>query len=321
MRAGTAPLILAGLLAALPALAEDQRFVSLTMENDSLLFRGLDRGYSSGIQVALLLPTSDLPEPIRNLPPFAWSADRRVTFALGHRMYTPDDLTLDPPNPTDWPYAGWLYLMTDVRLRSGSVVDHLSVTIGAVGQVARGQEVQNALHRLVDYPLARGWGSQVEDQFAWTIGYERAWYSVLAGAQYGNRYDVTPRVSAVVGNVFTYATAGVVLRYGSALPDDLPATTISLAPSRDGFRGAPQSGWYAWAGVEARGVARNIFIEGRKPQGDTVEREPFGFDVQLGAAYFTPGARFGFSLVRRSQEFEKQKGTDYYGQLAVSLAY
>lgn len=144
---------------------------------------------------------------------------------------------------------------------------------------------------------------------------------MLGGAQYGHRYDVTPRVSAVVGNVFAYASAGVVLRYGSALPDDLPATTLSLAPSRDGFRGAPQSGWYVWAGAEARGVARNLFIEGGKPQGNTVKREPFGYDVQLGAAYFWPGARVGFSLVRRSREFVEQKGTDYYGQLAVSLAY
>lgn len=308
--------LLAGLLATAPALAEGPRFVTLTIENDSLLFRGLDRGYSSGLQLGVLLEKDDLPAWLREAPPFAWSDDRHVAFALGHRIYSPDDLTLDPPDPTDWPYAGWLYLMTDVRTRTGPVIDHLTATVGVVGQVARGQELQNAFHRIGDYPLARGWGSQVEDQFAWTIGYERAWRQEL-----GSRYDVTPRVGAVVGNVFTYASAGVVMRYGSVLPDDIPATTISLAPSRDGFRGAPHCGWYAWAGVDARAVARNIFIEGRKPGGDTVKRETWGYDFQLGAAWLWPGGRAGFALVRRGPEFEGQKETDYFGQLTVSLAY
>jgi hypothetical protein len=212
--------------------------------------------------------------------------------------------------------------MTELRVRSGSVVDHLLVNVGVVGPAAGGEQVQNTFHRLIRKDGAHGWDLQLGDEVTGMLAYERAWSSVIAGDIGGRRFDFTPRAGAAVGNVLTYADAGAVLRYGRDLPSDLPATHISLGPARDGYRGAATFGWYTWAGVDARAVAQNIFIDGEGSHSGTgVHRRLLGFDVDAGVALAWPNARIGFTYVRRSREFSEQDKPDRFGQLTIALAY
>jgi len=134
--------------------------------------------------------------------------------------------------------------------------------------------------------------------------------------------DFSPRFGVTIGNALTYANVGAVVRFGQNLPSDVPAYHISLGPSRDGYRGTPVRGWYLWTGVDGRAVARNIFLDGNST-GDSpsVGRKPYGYDVQGGIVYATPGMRIGFSVVRRSREFDGQASADRFGQLTASWAY
>ena len=91
---------------------------------------------------------------------------------------------------------------------------------------------------------------------------------------------------------------------------------------RDGFRGAGGFGWYGWAGIDARAVAHNIFLDGNTfEHSASVHRKRFGFDAQLGVALVWPSARIGFAFVQRSREFSGQDRPDRFGQLAVSFAF
>jgi hypothetical protein len=317
-----ASLLLALLLGVAPAFAQASvpesdtpRFVSLTIEND--FFAGFDRHYTNGVQAAFLVGLDDLPEKLRTAPPFSWSTDPGFVVALGQRMFTPSRKELDTPDPTDRPYAGWLYLMMDMRVQSGSVVDHLSANVGMVGPASGARQTQDTFHHLIGEDAAHGWNTQIRNQATGMLAYERAWSSPVAGRFNDRHYDVTPRVGAAVGNVLTYANAGMVLRYGSELPVDLPATHISLGPPRDGYRGAAQFGWYTWVGFDARAVARNIFLD---DSASHVQRRPYGHDVDVGVTLVWPRARFGFALVQRSGEFYGQDKPDRFGQLTLSFA-
>ena len=302
------------------ARAEPARFASLTLEND--FFTGSDRHYTNGVQLAFLADIAKAPEALREHGPLAWSADPQAVLAIGQRIYTPANTDIDPPDPNDRPYAGWLYLMTDVRTRAAATIDHLTITAGLVGPASGASQTQDFTHRLLGEVNSKGWDSQVRPRATFMAGFERAWPGIAFGDFAGLRYDLATRVGATVGTPMTYADAGAVLRYGRNLPADLPVTHISLGPPRDGFRGAPAFGWYAWAGIDARAVAYNTFI-----QGDTfndashVRREPYGYDAQVGIAATWSAARVGFTLVQRSREFVGQSGPDRFGQLAVSFAY
>lgn len=320
MKPRVASLILA-LALPLAAAAEGPRFTTVTVEND--FFAGYDRHYTNGIQAAFVVKNHELPQAVRDLPPFRWNASNDVVLAVGQRIYTPSDTEVLSTVPGERPYAGWLYGLADVRTQvSRDVVDHLTVTVGIVGPAALGRQVQNGFHRLVGKPEALGWDTQLRNELTLTVGYERTWLGVARGSFDGRPFDVSARAGVTVGNAYTYANTGAVLRYGSHLPNDIPVTHISLGPPRDGYRGSASAGWYVFGGVDARGVGRNLFIDGNTwRDGPSAERKDFGIDVQFGVVAVWQEARVSFTIVRRSKEFDAQQGDDRFGQLAVSLGF
>jgi lipid A 3-O-deacylase len=303
------------------AAAAAPRFTTVTVEND--FFAGYDRHYTNGIQAAFVVKNDELPDAVRGLPPFRFNASEDVVVAVGQRIFTPSGTEVESTVSGERPYAGWLYGLADVRTRhDDDIVDHLTVTVGVVGPAALGRQVQNGFHPLVGKPEANGWNGQLRNEPAVTVGYERTWLGVARGSFDGRPFDLSTRVGATLGNVYTYANAGAVLRYGSHLPNDVPVTHISLGPPRDGYRGSAVAGWYVFGGVDARGVARNLFIDGNTfRDGPSADRKAFNHDLQFGVVAVWPEARVSFTLVRRSKEFEAQQGDDRFGQLAVSLAF
>ena len=212
--------------------------------------------------------------------------------------------------------------MADARIRGDGTIDHVTAAIGLIGPSARGRQAQNGVHHVLGIAPARGWDAQLRDQLAVLLGYERAWPGAAAWKHRGLHCDASPRAGVTVGNVLTYASAGAVMRCGHGLPDDLPATHISLGLPRDGYRGAAAIGAYAWLGVDARAVAYNVFVEGNTPGGASrVERKPYGYDIQGGITVAWPRGRIGFTVVQRSREFDGQKGPDRFAQLTISLPY
>jgi lipid A 3-O-deacylase len=275
--------------------------VAVTIEND--FFAGYDHHYTNGVQAAFVVSPS-------------------TVFAIGQRMYTPTNTQARTPDPSDRPYAGWLYLLTDTRLPTRDTIDHLTLSLGEVGPHALGRQAQDLVHRALGESRSRGWDSQLGSEVTALVGYERAWPRVMAGRFDGTSWDVAARAGGAVGNVLTYANTGVVARVGRHLPDDIPVTHISLGPPRDGYRGTPEFGWYVWAGLDGRYVARNIFLDGNTwRDSPSVSRQPWGLDAQLGIAAAWPRARVGFTYIVRTREFDGQPANDRFGQLSLSLAY
>ncbi|MEO8104047.1 MAG: lipid A deacylase LpxR family protein [Betaproteobacteria bacterium] len=313
-------MLLVGMLLLSAAGEAAAQFVSLTADND--YFARADRHYTGGLQLGLLLEAPAIPAGLRATAPLSWSADPQLVLAFGQRIYVPNEIDVDPPSPKDRPYAGWTYLLADLRTKNGPVIDHVIAGIGMVGPGSGARQVQTATHRLFGSRPADGWSSQLRNEVGVMAGFERTWPGVLRANAGSNSIDIAVRAGATVGNVFTYAATSVIARFGSHLPDDLPATQLSLLPSRDGFHGATGRGWYAWLGAEARAVAWNVFLDGNMFRDSaSVERRPLGYDLQTGFAYVWPTARVGFALIVRGREFSGQEGPDRYGQLTLSMGY
>jgi hypothetical protein len=303
-----------GLALAMPSFAET-RFVAFTFEND--FFAGYDRHYTNGVQAAFLADLHGAPRWVRSL-----TADPQAVIAVGQRIYTPSDKDVRIPQPDDRPYAGWVYVMGELRTRAAPTIDHFTVTVGMIGPASGARQTQNGIHHLLRQDAAEGWDTQVRNRATLMAGYERAWPRVAQGTFANRQVDLSMRIGASAGTPLTYADVGAVLRYGSNLPSDIPVTHISLGPPRDGFRGTPQFGWYVWAGLDVRAVAYNSFIQAPAfSDAPHVSRNKFGNDVQLGMAFAWPHARVGFTMVQRSSEFKAQQGSDRFGQLALSFAF
>lgn len=320
-RARLARWALAAALAAGPAAAaERDGTLSLVWEND--LFAQKDQHYTNGLQ-ALWVPDAAPPAWLlrvaRLLP--AGAGEVRHGYALGHSMFTANDISLVEPPPGEPLYAGWLYGSAGVSAWSGRQADQLTLTLGVVGPAALAEQGQKFVHKITDSKDPRGWDTQLENEPGLVITYQRSWRGYAVALPSGNRLDFTPHVGGALGNVYTYANAGFTLRYGRQLPRDEGPLRVQPGPPGAGLYAAGDDfGWYLFAGVDGRAVARNLFLDGNTFEDSrSVDKEAFVADLQIGTAFTWRGARLSYAQVLRTREYDHQRDPTDFGALTLSL--
>jgi len=132
-----------------------------------------------------------------------------------------------------------------------------------------------------------------------------------------------PHVGASLGNVYTHINGGVIFRFGQELFIDYGPPLIR--PSLSGFGAinpAERLAWYAFAGVDGRWVALNIFLDGNTfTDSHSVNKKPFVGDFVAGVAFTYQNVRLAFTHVMRSREFDGQSEADRFGALSLSVRF
>jgi lipid A 3-O-deacylase len=308
-----------------PAAEPENGTFSVVFEND--LFYGQDRDYTNGVLLSWTSGPNRGPgfllDVARLFPLFAPPGTVRISYGLGQNLYTPRDTSLFNPPLDDRPYAGWLYGSIGLIAESGPVLDQLQLQVGVIGPWALGEEAQKFVHRIRNLPQPNGWGHQLKNEPGFVLTYEKSWRALWAETFLGLGADFTPHVGGAVGNVFTYANAGAMLRVGLNLPNDYGPPRIQPSlPGSGFFEPAAAIGIYLFGGVDGRAVARNIFLDGNTWQNSrSVDKEIFVGDVQFGAAVTFGFARLAYTHVYRSKEFKTQKSTDEFGSVSLSVRF
>jgi lipid A 3-O-deacylase len=247
---------------------------------------------------------------------------RSSTFAIGQSIYTPSDIQIDSYLPDDHPYGGYLYGLLrydyttppddeDGRWNS-QVQKSFELQAGVVGPSSGGAEVQKWVHEVTDDKDPKGWDHQLEDEPGLMAGFQ--WQKRFA--RNSRSFDVVPSVGVALGNVQTYAAAGLTLRVGQNITGfpsrAVEAARVTAKQLRDdhgtcyGLRFISEC--YVFVGGEARYVARNVFLDGNtwKDGGPAVDRVPLVYDITAGLRLRFPGCGLTFSYigVRRTKEFE-----------------
>jgi lipid A 3-O-deacylase len=320
------------------ATAEDRSdwTFNLIEENDS--FAGGDKYYTQGLMASLFAahragdPWFARWNGVANAIFLPGTEGGRIYFGgfLGQSIFTPEDRLRVPPDPNDRPYAGWLYGGVSLYRETDSTLDRATLTLGLVGPGAGGRKVQNGWHDItnpfIGAPQVLGWSYQLENEPGIVLSQERKWR--FATAPGGIETDILPEVNASLGNIFTYAGAGAMVRLGRRLRADWgqpriqPALSGSEFVNQDGFNGH-RFAWYLFAGTEARLVARNIFLDGNTWDDDSpsVDKKPLVADFTAGAALVGRGFRLGASYTYRTDEFEGQDGHADFVALNLSIAF
>jgi len=80
--------------------------------------------------------------------------------------------------------------------------------------------------------------------------------------------------------------------------------------------------WSLFAGLEARAIARDIFLDSNSfAKSHSIDKKSFVADVTGGASMTYNNTRISYTLVYRTKEFEMQGKPDIFGALSVGVRF
>lgn len=305
--------------------SDHDSIITFSLEND--IFSGQDDNYTNGVRFSYLSPEDNVPTWLHSaaqaMPFFSKRGHKRWHAAVGQSMFTPSDITQRQLQVDDRPYAGWLYGSVGVISDTGYRLDNLSLELGVVGPASGAAGTQDFVHHLTGSPDPQGWDNQLHNEPGIVLNYERKWRGLYEFSPFGLGMDITPSVGGSLGNIYTHAAVGTVVRLGYDLPADYgPPLIRPNLPGSDFFVPNKDFGWYLFAGVEGRAVGRNIFLDGNTFQeSHSVDKKPFVGGVQLGMAFIVYNTRIAYTHLFRSKEFDGQPRIDTFGALTVSYRF
>jgi lipid A 3-O-deacylase len=303
-----AALLAAAGLGATPAVAQlgdPEGIFTLVIENDTLAGGNADKHYSNGLRMGWLTPDSGGPSGLWELgqymPFIDLQARRRMGFAIGHNLYTPEDKNRTDRIFNDRPYGAFLYAGLAYQSQSDRRLDTVELDIGIVGPAALGEPIQNNFHRLIGSSEARGWDNQLDNEPGIALVFERKW-RFLAETTGGYGVDLMPHISGSIGNVLTYGGVGLTFRIGEDLAVDFGPPRIRPALPGSASFDKPLDG--------------NTFGAEQ-----SIAKKPFVLDFQAGLSFIISQTRISYTQVWRTQEFEGQKRPDYFGSISISTKF
>ena len=278
--------------------------ISVVLEND--LFRS-DRHYSHGTKLLNLCDGApEWTDYISN------KEDRRFGVGLAQYMYTPSSIKIEELMEDDRPYGGWLYLEALLISRDDRQLDLIGIDVGLTGEASMADDTQSFIHESFDNQIPMGWDNQIETELGVNIIYQKK-----IRLRYKDIFDFIPQAGASLGNIFTYANAGMTMRVGYKLPDNFG--TLRMEPTTREYR---ILAGYLFAGVEGRYVLRNIFLDGNTfEDSHSVHKEEWVGDISVGAGVDVGNFEILYSNTYRGREFKGQKVENVFSSVILSWKY
>ena len=301
--------------------------ISAVYEND-LIGSGRDGEYTSGVRLSYIDISADFPAYAHRIadfiPTFDINETSSIFYSLGQNIFTPRDIRQHEANLQDRPWAGFLYTSVGMATLTDNHTDELEMTLGVVGPASLAQNTQKFIHtHLTDSPTPGGWRHELKNEPGLMLAWQRAYPAALAGNAGSLFWSATPYYGVTLGNVYTFANTGfsIQLRPDDSKWQDRPVRVRPALPGT-GFFEIPEKkwSWYLFAGVDARAVGRNIFLDGNSfTDSHSVDKNFFVADSNAGIALTYDQFRLSYTLVHRTKEFHEQQDSQVFG--AVSIGY
>ncbi|MDF2153642.1 lipid A deacylase LpxR family protein [Vibrio sp. CAU 1672] len=306
------------------ALASTSSTLSFTLDNDGIF--GVDQDYTNGIfftyATGQLIPQAEWSWFTLSNP--HQSNIDKFEFVLGHKMWTPSDISAAEPLANDRPYAGFLHTELNYLSLTADKAVRYNLTMGATGESSLSDKAQNLVHSITGSTDPQGWDYQIDDTFAFSVGY-RAFNKLMRSEERETQWEITNINDINAGNFRSDISQGVMFRWGTNLANSLGAANISVeSPFSASMLGRDGESWFVFTGFEGRYRFNDLTIEGDR-SGIPEPSKPYDVTLEHWQASAVAGVtwynqRFGASMTFTVKTPEyKESQTDVYGTGSLSL--
>lgn len=308
-------------------LFSDTGFWSIQIEND-VLASTKDRFYTHGAEITYA--TADTPpsflEDLSNAIGIYQKGHKQIHgYSIGQKIFTPANITQPKLILHDRPYAGWLYVEAGIADMfqdniNSDIINGLILTLGIVGPSSYAEKFQKGLHDVINANEPKGWDNQLHDELGFNISYIRKWRQIFDPTK-SKQFELGHHGGLTLGNVYTYISAGVMLRWGTHLKNDVGPPNISPGfPGIPAFTPSNTTNWYFFSGIEGRIIGRNIFLDGNTFRNShNVDKKYFVADLQFGFAINFDNTRIALSNMLRTHEFDGQSDRTRFGAINITF--
>ncbi|MGA2323640.1 MAG: lipid A deacylase LpxR family protein [Sedimentisphaerales bacterium] len=317
---GVSIAILTGIICvATTCITSGQETFTAYVENDGTLIKPLyrtDRHYTDGVKLVYThQPDCNFLKEFARWNNFGQN-DGQVTTALGYffgqNLYTPDYVA-EPAkrDKHDQVFAGWMYGGIFAQRATENEMEHFELNPGIIGPSARGRQTQNFVHSVIGVEKAKGWDSQLGDEFAMDVTWLKR---QRVAEQYFKRtenFDSHLEYGATVGTLHRNANLGIVFRYGLHLPNDFGPGRLEAPASACIEKPAEVQTAYLFTRIGGKLVQYDRFLSG-------LTTEPAVAQFQVGAVYRYKSFEISYSQTFLTREYKEQNSTDSYGAINMT---
>jgi hypothetical protein len=316
------------------ALGTHHGALTFTLEND--VFTGSDNNYTNGVGISWASNATDTYSE-RSLVrrwaqfwsflPFVGDSGYRTYAAWSavQEMNTPDDIRTPRPPLDDQPYAGVLYLDSNLYAKGERWTHVWQLRVGVVGPASRAEQAQKWVHDRIGSDEPKGWDTQLPNEAVINVGYTGSYLLARGDLTRSASWRIIPVTNAGVGNYFTGVGLGLYGEVGWNLVDALGGTALRQGLNTASTVGVgPVDGWSVSlsGGFAGYGVARYLPLDGTLFRDSrSVDSEPFVGMTTFGVC--VRRGRFVGFLGRTyfSKTFRTERARPDFGTLSLSWMF
>ena len=305
-------------------LASSQSTISFTLDNDGLF--GVDQDYTNGI--FLSYATEQLKQESQwrwlSLANLGIANTDKIEWVLGHKMWTPSNISANYPLVNDHPYAGYLHTEINYISLTDNKAVRYNFTIGVTGERSLSEKAQEVIHGITGSAEPHGWDYQVDDKVAFSLGY-RVFNKLIRSEEQNTQWEVTNINSINAGNFRSDVSQGIMFRWGTNLANNIGAANINVeSPFSASMLAQGTSSWFLFTGFEGHYRFNDITIEGKR-SGIFKPSAPYKITLQnwqasavAGATWYNQNYGASLTLTIKTPDYEESQ-TDIYGTGSFSV--
>jgi lipid A 3-O-deacylase len=299
----------------------DQTF-NFYLENDGTFikpYQRTDRHYTNGLKLTYTnQPDCNLLKEFARWNNFGQN-DTDVTTAMGYfigqNIYTPDDVaTPAKRSDHDRVFAGWLYGGIFAQRATTDQMEHFELNLGVIGHSAGGHTFQDIIHKCIGADAPEGWDSQLGDEPAADFMWLKRQRADGLPFRHTSNFDSHLEYGFTAGSVHRNANLGVILRYGTDLPNDFGPGRLDAPACATGPITEDRTYFYLFTRLGGKLVQYDRFLTG-------LDDEPVVGQLQLGVVWRYKTFEISYSQTFLTREYKEQPEADSYGALNMGCYF